>query len=110
MSSQTQQLPNNNVHLLKRWTFTPPHGMRFVNEQGGDVTCYFEEGREQELYQALFIQLQQHINNHLQTNTLPPSPAQEEDNHRIVPSPVTVLGAHSEKVVETVKHIVEGDK
>lgn len=94
MSSQTEQLPKTNVHLLKRWTFTPPHGMRFVNEMGSDVTAYFEAGREQELYQSIFIQLQQHLMNHL-TSEKPTDPILT-DNH---------------KIVETVKQIVseEGD-
>lgn len=56
-------MPNPNTI---KWTLHPPHGMRFVNEIGGEVTCQFESGLEAELFAALTGQLQTFYTNYLQ--------------------------------------------
>jgi hypothetical protein len=48
-----------------RWSFTAPHGMRFVNETGSGANLHFFEGQEEEVYFHLFSQLQNHYQAYL---------------------------------------------
>ena len=54
-----------NHHVI--WKFEAPPGTRFVNEMGSGANLYFGPGMEMEVYQFLFVQLQDKLNNHLAT-------------------------------------------
>jgi hypothetical protein len=43
--------------VMIKVTLTPPPGMSFKNEFGGDVTITLEKGRAHELYEHLFNQI-----------------------------------------------------
>jgi hypothetical protein len=73
------------THTVK-WTLTPPHGVRFVNELGNEVSCQFPIGKEEEVFQTIFQQLNTQFQQALKfrqeleakqaaEDTIPPPPA-----------------------------------